>query len=105
MSGSFHGSDAFIKKPSDRTITGVIYFVASLTASIDIQKQSEADSGAKTIKCESDGLPNKDMARSPCSVLFGIPVDIPALNKLTISKGTTVNTAKIITELLQKMLK
>ena len=33
-------SDELIKNPSERTITGVIYLVASLTASIEIQKQS-----------------------------------------------------------------
>ena len=32
--------DELIKNPSERTITGVIYLVASLTASIEIQKQS-----------------------------------------------------------------
>ena len=47
MSGIFQGSEEFASKPLDNTITGVIYLVANLTASIEIQKQSAADEGAK----------------------------------------------------------
>ena len=84
------------KNPSDKTITGVIYFVASLTASIEIQKQSAAEDGAKTIRYESEGLPYRDINKSPCSVLVGIPVEIPDLIKSKIINGNSVITAKFI---------
>ena len=98
--GIFHGSEELIRNPSERTITGVIYFVASLTASTEIQKQSCAEEGARTIRCESEGLPNRDISKSPCSVLVGIPVEIPDLIKSKMINGNSVITARFIASTL-----
>ena len=103
MSGNFHGSEELTKKPSDSTTTGVMYLVASLTASIEIQKQSDADEGARTITCESDGLPNNANNKSPCSVLVGMPVEIPDLMKSKTIKGSSVITAKFKASVFKAM--
>jgi len=77
-SGSIHGSAALVRYPSVSRKTGVMYLVASRTASIATSKPSEGVAAASTGSGASPFLPSTAWNKSDCSVFVGRPVDGPA---------------------------
>jgi hypothetical protein len=74
-------------------MTGVIYFVASLTASIEHSKQSEGVDADITGIGVSAFRPHTAWNKSDCSVFVGNPVEGPALWKLTTTNGNSATIA------------
>ena len=77
-------------------MTGVMYLIASRTASIATSKQSVAVEAATTGIGVSPWRPNSAMLKSDCSVFVGRPVDGPPRCVLTITNGSSDATANEI---------
>ncbi len=74
-------------------MTGVMYLVASRTASIATSKQSAGEFAEITASGASPWRPKSACSRSACSGFVGIPVDGPARWALITMSGSSVATA------------
>src|SRR5687768_15313785 len=84
-------------------ITGVMYLVAIVNASIVALKQSAGEHAAMTGTGHSPLRPYSTWNRSDCSVLVGNPVLGPPRCTSTMTTGSSVMTAKPIASALSAM--
>ena len=75
-------------------MTGTMYFVAILVASIAMVKQSVGDWGATIATGHSPLRPNMACSKSACSVLVGKPVEGPPRWTLMMINGSSVMAAR-----------
>src|SRR6202162_2740492 len=98
--GIRQGSAPFARYPSDKIITGIMYFNAMREASTAIQKQSPGVAGASTGIGASELRPNMAWSRSACSVLVGRPVEGPPRWISQITRGNSTMMARPIASVL-----
>ena len=79
-----------------RRITGVIHLVAIFIASMADQKQSPGLCAARIGIGDSPWRPKSAMRRSACSVFVGMPVEGPPRCTFTMTRGSSVMTARPI---------
>src|ERR1700676_3528869 len=96
-------SAPFESQPSDKTITGIMYFKAIRQASTATQKQSPGVEGANTGIGDSEFRPNMAWSRSACSVLVGRPVEGPPRWMSQITRGNSTMIARPIASVLRAM--
>ena len=84
-------------------MTGVMYLVASRTASIATSKQSPALAAASTISGASALRPSTAWNRSDCSVFVGMPVEGPARCESITTSGSSVAIARPSISVLSAM--
>src|ERR1700682_3074 len=101
--GMRQGSAPLARYPSDKMITGIMYFKAIRQASTATQKQSPGVEGARTGIGDSELRPNMAWSRSAFSVLVGRPVEGPPRWMSQITRGSSTMIARPIASVLRAM--